>query len=106
MHIASTDVTQWLSCIVGNVGARFKKKRKKNVWNKKDNISMSVVSILIMDSFSKPGTSITHNATQSLCDITGGNCLDYIQLPLEPSKTLFYFYQICRSTPTPVNTPE
>ena len=37
-------------------------------------------------------TSITHNATLPLSDITGGNLSEYMQLPMEPQKALYYFY--------------
>ena len=39
-------------------------------------------------SFLKPGAYITHNATQPLSDITGGNLSDYTQ----PRKTSCYFF--------------
>ena len=45
----------------------------------------------------KPIPYITHNATEPLSD-TAGNSSEYMQLPLEPQKTLYYFH-ICSSTP-------
>ena len=33
---------------------------------------------------------ITHSAIQSLSDITGGSMSNYIQLPMEPQKALYY----------------
>ena len=42
--------------------------------------------------FLKPANNyITHNATQLLSDITGGNVLDYIQLPLKTQNAVFYY---------------
>ena len=38
------------------------------------------------------GAYIPHNETQSLHDITWGNLSDYIQLPLKPQNTLYYFF--------------
>ena len=35
---------------------------------------------------------VTHNAPQPLSDITGWNLSDYMQLPLEPLKTLYYSF--------------
>ena len=43
--IPSSDVTQWVGCIVGNVGTGFLK-RKKNVWNKRGDIAGFPVAIL------------------------------------------------------------
>ena len=40
-----------------------------------------------MDHFSKRGAYVTHNSRKS--DITGGNLAEYMQLPLEPQKTLY-----------------
>ena len=40
---------------------------------------------------SKPGDLITHNAFYPLSDITEVNLSDYMQLPLEPQKTSYYF---------------
>ena len=40
--------------------------------------------------FSEPGACITHNSTQPESDITGGNLSDYMQLPLEPQKALYF----------------
>ena len=45
--------------------------------------------------FFKPGAYITHNATYPLSEITWGNSLGYMQLPLEPQKALYlalYFF--------------
>lgn len=62
----SSDVTHWLTCIVGNVS---------QVWNKKCDVSGFALSVLIicfltghesdrlMDCFSKHGAYNTHNAT-------------------------------------------
>lgn len=41
-YIASSDVTQWLGCIVSNV-----LNRKKNAWNKTADISRSAVWICL-----------------------------------------------------------
>ena len=50
-------------------------------------------------SFSKPGAYITHNAIKPESDITGDNLTDYMQLPPEPQKALYYFFHICSITP-------
>ena len=108
--IASSDVTQWLSCIVGTVGARM-----KNVWNKQRQYlcfcfrhqflklsTMSPNSVVGVQCWTrllfKTVAYVAHNATYPLSDITGGNSSDFTQL----CATLF---QICCSTPPrPVNT--
>ena len=41
--------------------------------------------------FSAPVPYVTHNAAETLSDITGGNLSDYMQLPLEPQKALYCF---------------
>ena len=70
---------------------------KKNVWNKKGDICGSAVSILIicfetLHNGSRPGANITHNATWPPSDITLGNLSDYMQLPLEQQKALYYCF--------------
>ena len=60
---ATSDVTQWLSCIVGNVGLhwwQFKNKLLDSIkWNQRYHLFNSTNS----SSFAKPGAYITHNAT-------------------------------------------
>lgn len=48
--------------------------------------------------FSKAGAHITHNAAKLLIDITGGHLLDDMQLPLEPKKASYHFFNIWSST--------
>ena len=50
-----------------------------------------VVNVLNESKGTKPAASSTHNATYLLRDITGGSVPDYMQLPLEPQKDLYYF---------------
>ena len=59
MMISSSDSTQWLHYIVGNVGAI-------RTCNRNGNISGSAVSILIIVAY------ITQNAFWPLSDVTGG----------------------------------
>ena len=47
---------------------------------------------------------ITHSATQLLCDITGGNLSNYLQLLLEPQKAIYPSFNICSSNSRSVNT--
>ena len=46
-----------------------------------------------------PAVYITHNATQPLSDITGGNFSDYMQLPLEPQKAFYHFFWLYAVAP-------
>lgn len=57
--ISSSDSTQWLRYIVGNVGAI-------STWNRNGNICGSAVSIFIIVAY------IIQNAFWPLSDITGG----------------------------------
>ena len=43
----------------------------------------------LLDCFPRPVVYITQNATWPLSDITVGNIPDYMQLPLEPQKTVY-----------------
>ena len=79
-----------------------------NVGMKKHHLSIYCIDFLHLligvqcrpvDCFSKPGAYITHNATKSLSDITGGNLSDYMQAPLEPQKALYHFYICCPIPP-------
>ena len=92
----SGKVALWVMTAAG-----FERKEEHDGKKKKKNcdISGSAVSIvcfklvqqcyrsatLRVDSFSKPGVYITHNATLSHWgDITGRNLSDYMQLPRKP----------------------
>ena len=46
----------------------------------------------ISDFFSRPAAYINHNASSPLSDITGGSLSDYMQLPLEPQKTIILLF--------------
>ena len=46
----------------------------------------------VVDYFSKPDIYITHNATKTLSDITGGNLSDYIHLTLELQKDFYCLF--------------
>ena len=70
----------WLSCILGNVGARFLKGRKIRLYKK---IITRSKDLNKWTGFSIPVAYITQNAARSLSDITGGNLCDYMQLSLE-----------------------
>lgn len=73
MKIASVDVTRCLSCIVGNEGARFCKAVPAG-----PEISHVVHTFLLL--FKTWPTSPTMQL--ELSDITAGNFLDYMHLPL------------------------
>ena len=60
----------------------------------------------LVDCFLKPGACITHNATYPPSDLSGGNLLDYMQPPLEPQNTLYYFFHMYRSSPPDTCTTE
>ena len=82
-----------LSGIVVNVSTRFLKA-----------VYRSDIALLLQCStdfgqfFSTHSSCITH---QPLSDNTGGSLSDYMQLPLEPQKALYYFFFFhnCSSTP-------
>ena len=59
----------------------------------------NTVTFTWSSSFAQPGAYITHNAIWSLNDITGSNVSDYMQLPLEPQKSLYNFFHIFSITP-------
>ena len=52
-----------------------------------------------LDCIYYPGDDISNTAIQSLSDITGSNLSDYMKLPLEQQKALYYFSNICSSFP-------
>ena len=46
----------------------------------------------ILASFYKPAAYITHNATEPMSDMTGGNLSDYMHVLTEPQKALHCFF--------------
>ena len=93
-----SEVTQWLCCIVGNVGARS---LTAVYWSAmhSDNTVGHIVDILetkwskSMQQNQRYHAYITHNATWPLSDITRGNLSDYMQLHLEPQEVLSYLFR-------------
>ena len=92
------DPSRWetVLCLKGNSTSFYTSKsiyrRKKVAWSL---LCLAAHS----SSFSKPAAYVTHNATWPISDITGGNLSDYMQLPLEPQKALYYFLHILSSSP-------
>ena len=93
--IVSSDVTQWRSCIVGNVGTRFWKRIRLSVLHSFTEVGLIVESLKDKNQYSRTRdhplisthstSSITQNTAEPLSDIT----VDML-LPLKPQKALCY----------------
>ena len=124
--IASADFFYWLSCIVGNVGARFEKQstgvalQSCNIvqlimYNFKQMIKINKAEpdTIFFTSFclSNSGAYITLNANQPLSDITGGSLSDDMWLHttfcvniLKLSSHYYLFFQQHGTGFTPICT--
>ena len=96
LQIASSDITQWLGCIMGNVGTRFwKGRRMRGMWGRYLwHIDFRLFPKLFIMSltvycFSTPGAYITHNTTQPLNDF----------VTFELTKGFVLMFQLWNSAP-------